>query len=349
MAPRLAVASRSRFELLPQDETDHIESDEDAPTQSEPVTTKLEATSPTATPMHGTQSSTIEAKLEANPASRLEGAPILQDGSPEQLSTSTRTELESAKADESEIPSGADEEGCLGRSPPDAGSHSPAVSSKGVKFQDGLSPGEGNDGETTIPGLDKYIGARGQKGPSPVSRPKEDSKHRNLIERTTWTFIMIGGFIILLCMGHPYMILLVMLCQTLVYKEVTALFQLSNHGDTEDDINESSVKREKWNKTLNWYFFVVTNYFLYGESIIYYFKHVVFVDALFLPFARNHRFISFMLYVFGFMAFVANLQKQYLRQQFALFCWVHMTLLVIVVSSKLRKYSKQGSSLAEHL
>lgn len=32
------------------------------------------------------------------------------------------------------------------------------------------------------------------------------------------------------------------------------------------------------------------------------------------------------------MAFVANLQKQYLRQQFALFCWVHMTLLVIVVS-----------------
>lgn len=34
----------------------------------------------------------------------------------------------------------------------------------------------------------------------------------------------------------------------------------------------------------------------------------------------------------GFMAFVANLQKQYLQQQFALFCWVHMTLLVIVVS-----------------
>jgi phosphatidate cytidylyltransferase len=27
-------------------------------------------------------------------------------------------------------------------------------------------------------------------------------------------------------MGHPYMILLVMLCQTLVYKEVTALFAL---------------------------------------------------------------------------------------------------------------------------
>lgn len=47
------------------------------------------------------------------------------------------------------------------------------------------------------------------------------------------------------------------------------------------------------------YFFVVANYFLYGESIIYYFKHIVFVDAYFLPFARNHRFISFMLYTVG--------------------------------------------------
>jgi phosphatidate cytidylyltransferase len=34
----------------------------------------------------------------------------------------------------------------------------------------------------------------------------------------------------------------------------------------------------------------------------------------------------------GFMGFVMSLQKQYLRRQFGLFCWVHMTLLLIVVS-----------------
>lgn len=34
----------------------------------------------------------------------------------------------------------------------------------------------------------------------------------------------------------------------------------------------------------------------------------------------------------GFVGFVANLQRQYLRQQFALFCWVHISLLLIVVS-----------------
>ncbi|WVQ76851.1 hypothetical protein IAR50_006525 [Cryptococcus sp. DSM 104548] len=185
---------------------------------------------------------------------------------------------------------------------------SPASANKiAVKFEDGLSPGEGREGEKII-------------------APKKD---RNAMERTVWTFIMVGGFITLLCLGHPYMILLVMLCQALVYKEITALFDLRDHGGDAT----ASEKDESWSKTLNWYFFVVTNYFLYGESIIYYFKHIVFVDAYFIPFARNHRFISFMLYVVGFVGFVGNLQKQHLRQQFALFCWVHMTLLLVVVSS----------------
>ena len=202
-----------------------------------------------------------------------------------------------------------------------------------MRFDDGVVPGEGKDGEKTI----------------------KVKSNQNVIERTVWTFIMIGVFIGelrssvvehqltsvgLLCLGQPYMILLVMLCQTLVYKEVTALFDLRDGG-------AKSLDDDLWSKTLNWYFFVVTNYFLYGESIIYYFKHIVFVDAYFIPFARNHRFISFMLYmvgkslfysastaltIAGFVGFVGNLQRQYLRQQFALFCWVHISLLLIVVS-----------------
>ncbi|ORY27784.1 cytidylyltransferase family-domain-containing protein [Naematelia encephala] len=191
-----------------------------------------------------------------------------------------------------------------GPSEPEAPS---SPSKTGVKFEDGVAPGEGREGEKTIP---------------------KEKKNQNVVERTVWTFIMIGVFILLLCLGHPYMILLVMLCQTLVYKEVTALFELRDQGSKK--INDGG---DKWSKTLNWYFFVVTNYFLYGESIIYYFKHIVFVDAYFIPFARNHRFISFMLYVVGFVGFVANLERQYLRQQFALFCWVHISLFLIVVSS----------------
>ena len=35
----------------------------------------------------------------------------------------------------------------------------------------------------------------------------------------------------------------------------------------------------------------------------------------------------------GFMGFVASLKKNYLRRQFSLFGWVHMTLLVVVLNS----------------
>lgn len=62
-----------------------------------------------------------------------------------------------------------------------------------------------------------------------------------------------------------------MVCQTLVYREVTALFSLKSSSPETDDVEELQEK-DPWSKTLNWYFFVVTNYFLYGESIIYYFK-----------------------------------------------------------------------------
>ena len=53
------------------------------------------------------------------------------------------------------------------------------------------------------------------------------------------------------------MICLVLLIQTLVYREISALFRSTN---------------DPWSNTLNWYFLAVANYFLYGETIIYYFK-----------------------------------------------------------------------------
>lgn len=83
----------------------------------------------------------------------------------------------------------------------------------------------------------------------------------------------------LLLLGHAYMVLLVMLCQTLVYREVTALFSLKSAKPESYD-EEHKKGKDPWKKTLNWYFFAVTNYFLYGESIIYYFKVQPFAHLL---------------------------------------------------------------------
>ncbi|KAJ7708349.1 cytidylyltransferase family-domain-containing protein [Mycena rosella] len=164
----------------------------------------------------------------------------------------------------------------------------------------------------------------------PALAAEGTKKRQNIFTRTLWTLIMIGTFLVLLFLGHAYMILLVMLCQTLVYREVTALFSLTSSCEEAE-----RTEKDPWSTTLNWYFFVTTNYFLYGESIIHYFKHVVFADALeFLPFVTNHRILSFTLYTIGFVGFVMSLQKGYLRQQFGLFCWVHMSLLIIVFSRR---------------
>jgi phosphatidate cytidylyltransferase len=40
------------------------------------------------------------------------------------------------------------------------------------------------------------------------------------------------------------------------------------------------------------------------------------------------------LYTIGFVGFVMSLQKGYLKQQFGLFGWVHMSLLIIVLSRR---------------
>ncbi|EPQ29934.1 uncharacterized protein PFL1_02606 [Pseudozyma flocculosa PF-1] len=204
--------------------------------------------------------------------------------------------------------------------------------------------------------------AEGDKAAADAAAAKA-AKWKKIWERTLFTFVMIFGFIGLLLLGHPYMILLVLVSQTLVYREIVALFNIPGRpsvtgrggggrssrmssaptsaatSEVEDNEEERFARKaegrrqELWSKTLSWYFFAVCNYFLYGESIIYYFKHIVFVDAYFIPFARHHRFLSFMLYVFGFMAFVSNLSRPNLKHQFGLFCWVHMSLLLIVFSS----------------
>ena len=53
--------------------------------------------------------------------------------------------------------------------------------------------------------------------------------------------------------------------------------------------------------------------------------------------------ISFTLYIIGFMGFVMSLKRGSLKQQFGLFCWVHMTLLMIVVSRYAQSLCSESS------
>ncbi|TQS35451.1 hypothetical protein Golomagni_04128 [Golovinomyces magnicellulatus] len=149
-----------------------------------------------------------------------------------------------------------------------------------------------------------------------------EKKKATFITRSIWTFVMIGLFCGALFMGHIYIIAVVTAVQIVSFKEVIAIANVP-----------SRARRLRFTKALNWYWLATTMYFLYGESVVYYFKHIVLVDKVLLPFATHHRFICFMLYVIGFVFFVGSLQAGNYRFQFTQFAWTHMALYLVVVQA----------------
>ncbi|PNS16920.1 hypothetical protein CAC42_4884 [Sphaceloma murrayae] len=183
------------------------------------------------------------------------------------------------------------------------------------------------NGNAQKPSIDRTISTDGawtddEKPPGKVEPSEYEKKKQTFITRTIWTLVMIGIFFGSMFMGHIYIIMIVTAVQIISFKEVIAIAQVP-----------SRARRLRFTKSLNWYFLGTTMYFLYGESVIYYFKHIILVDKVLLPFATHHRFISFMLYIIGFVFFVTSLEKGHYKFQFTQFAWTHMALYLIVVQA----------------
>ncbi|GAM84594.1 hypothetical protein ANO11243_025900 [Dothideomycetidae sp. 11243] len=213
---------------------------------------------------------------------------------------------------------------------------------KDVKFQrrlsrpsqesmDGLLDAKSilKNGHATKPGLDSGVSTDNawtddekEKTNGPPALSEYEIKKQTFITRTIWTLVMIAFFFVCLFAGHIYMIMIVTAIQIISFKEVIAISNVP-----------SRARRLRFTRSLNWYFLGTTMYFLYGESVIYYFKHIILVDKVLLPFATHHRFISFMLYIIGFVFFVISLEKGHYKFQFTQFAWTHMALYLIVVQA----------------
>ena len=122
-----------------------------------------------------------------------------------------------------------------------------------------------------------------------------EKKKATFITRTIWTLVMIGTFFTSMFAGHIYILMIITAVQIISFKEVIAIAQVPQ-----------KQKSLPLTKSLNWYFFAITIFYLYGESVIYYFKHVLVVDKILLPFATHHRFISFMMYIMGMASVSPN-------------------------------------------
>jgi len=147
---------------------------------------------------------------------------------------------------------------------------------------------------------------------------------RNWVIRGIYTWLMIFGFGAVVYCGPLAMILLILGIQIKCFHEII------NIGYVVYKTHDLP-----WFRSLSWYFLCASNYFFYGESMIQYFGVLLSRSEVMTLLVTYHRFISFSLYICGFVLFVFSLVKKHYLKQFTLFGWTHVTLVIVVTQSHL--------------
>ncbi|XP_074597918.1 CDP-diacylglycerol synthase isoform X2 [Brevipalpus obovatus] len=148
------------------------------------------------------------------------------------------------------------------------------------------------------------------------------AKWRNYIIRSIFSFVMVAGFCLIIFLGPLALISVTLLVQVKCFQEIIdigyAVYRV--HGLL-------------WFRSLSWYFLLTSNYFLFGPNFIHFFSVVLQKPNFLALLVTFHKFISFCLYITGFIWFVLSLKKRYYIRQFSLFAWTHVTLLIVVTQS----------------
>ncbi|XP_076068206.1 CDP-diacylglycerol synthase isoform X2 [Oratosquilla oratoria] len=147
---------------------------------------------------------------------------------------------------------------------------------------------------------------------------------RNWVIRGIFTWVMIGGFCLIIWGGPLALMVTTLIVQVWCFKEIIHI-----------GYSVYRIHNLPWFRSLSWWFLITSNYFFYGESLVDYFG-VIFAKTEFLrSLITYHRFISFSMYIIGFVWFVLSLKKQYYMKQFSLFGFTHVALLIVVTQSYL--------------
>ena len=135
-----------------------------------------------------------------------------------------------------------------------------------------------------------------------------DPRWRNWIIRGIFSWVMILGFAKLVSMGPLVVSIVVVLIQIKCFQEIINIGYIVYKSHN-----------LPWFRTLSWYFLFTSNYWLYGESLIQHFGHMMNKNNFLQPLVTYHRMIAFLLYTSGFVGFVLSLKKTYYLTQFTLF------------------------------
>lgn len=121
--------------------------------------------------------------------------------------------------------------------------------------------------------------------------PQKSRIMSNFIVRALLTLIMVFLFGTLIWIGPIALICIVIIIQVKCFQEIIAI-----------GYSVYRVHGLKWFRSLSWYFLLASNYFIFGDFFL----------------VGHHRFISFCLYIIGFVWFVLSLEKRYYMRQFSL-------------------------------
>jgi len=144
-------------------------------------------------------------------------------------------------------------------------------------------------------------------------------KASNLKVRTIWTIVMLLAFIAIIAAGHIYCAILIFFMNLGMVKEIMSL---KRNRERESEVSFSMK--------LNWYFFAVAVFYFYGKLFTSVLAHVTLTNPIIAIVVKYHDFISFALWVTGFLMFTLSLKKGYYRYQFRQFGWVHIAVMLIV-------------------
>lgn len=153
---------------------------------------------------------------------------------------------------------------------------------------------------------------------------EREKKKQTFIVRTIWTLIMVSSFLAILAAGQFWTIIGVLLLQIGVFRECINI-----------TTQRAKIEELRYTNELNWWFLITTIFYLDGRNLIknYLTNFVVsdYTSVIAIKLVLHHKFICYIMYVIGFVGFVASLRKGSLKFQFAQLCVTHMTLLLIIL------------------
>ncbi|XP_065849003.1 phosphatidate cytidylyltransferase 2-like [Euphorbia lathyris] len=152
------------------------------------------------------------------------------------------------------------------------------------------------------------------------------NKYKSMWIRANSTVWMIGGFALIVYLGHLYITAMVVVIQIYMAKELFNLLRKS-HED----------RHLPGFRLLNWHFFFTAMFFVYGRILSQRLVNTVtpdrFLYQLVSSLIKYHMAICYFLYIAGFMWFILTLKKKMYKYQFGQYAWTHMILIVVFTQS----------------